>query len=96
MNRNGFWKGFIVGISVIIGFIGLLIAFDVGHLGQAAEVFFKLQRFSYQDVPFSKLVDGLWRMVNSWDPYSAYLTLRNTGIWSRIYRQLRRSRDSDY
>ncbi len=75
MKKNGFWKGFIVGISVIIGFIGLLIAFDVGHLGQAAEVFFKLQRFSYQDVPFSKLIDGVMEgMVNSLgDPYSAYL-----------------------
>jgi carboxyl-terminal processing protease len=75
LKKNGFWKGFIVGISVIIGFIGLLIAFDVGHLGQAAEVFFKLQRFSYQDVPFSKLIDGVMEgMVNSLgDPYSAYL-----------------------
>ena len=75
LNRNSFWKGFLLGILVIIGFFGLLIAFDVGHLGQAAEVFFKLQRFAYYDVPFSQLVDGMMEgMVDSLgDPYSAYL-----------------------
>lgn len=79
MNKPSFWKGWIIGLLagvLLVGcFLGILVAFDVGHLGQAAEVIFKMERFSYKDVSFSNVVDGVMEgMVASLDdPYSTYL-----------------------
>lgn len=79
MNKRGFWKGLfagvLAGVFLVAGSIGLMIALDVGHLGQAADVFYKLERYSYKDVKLSTLVDGVMEgMVEALeDPYSAYL-----------------------
>ena len=79
MNRNKFWKGLfagiVAGIILVICFFSVLIIMDVGHLGQAAEVFLKMQQLSYKKVPFTAIVDGaIEGMVGSLnDPYSDYL-----------------------
>lgn len=73
--RKGLFAGVLAGILLVLCFLGFLVFFDVGHLGQAAEVFYKLERFSYKDVSFPNMVDGMMEgMVGSLkDPYSAYL-----------------------
>ena len=79
MGRNNFWKGLLAGVLavlvLVVGSIGFLISSDVGHLGRAAEVLYKLDHYSYQEVSFSRLVDGAIKgLVGSLnDPYSAYL-----------------------
>lgn len=79
MSRNNFWRGFLTGILIavvaVVALTGFLIIGDVGHLGRAAEVLYKLDRFSYKEVSFPRLVDGAMEgLVGALDdPYSAYL-----------------------
>lgn len=79
MDNRGFKKGLLVGLLgsliIVVSFFGILVATDTAHLGQATDVFFKMKQFSYNEVPLTKIVDGMIEgMVGSLeDPYSTYL-----------------------
>ncbi len=79
MENKGFKKGLLVGLLggliLLVAFFWMMAAADVANLGQAADVFFKMQRFSYNELSLPKMVDGMIEgMVNSLeDPYSTYL-----------------------
>jgi len=79
LRRNSFFSGLIAGviISTIIcfGSLGLLAFFDVAHLGQLAEVIYKVNVYSFNPASVQEMIDGaIEGIVESLDdPYSAYL-----------------------
>jgi len=79
LRRNSFFSGLIAGviISTILcfGSLGLLVFFDVAHLGQLAEVIYKVNVYSFNPASVQEMIDGaIEGIVESLDdPYSAYL-----------------------
>lgn len=79
MIKDSFWRGFLAGLLVVVGLavgiLGFIFISDIGHLGRAVEVLYKMDRYSFKEVPFTRLVDGVLEgLVGALDdPYSAYL-----------------------